>query len=114
MSQGTYLVGATATDKTDQLLCRRFRTAKIDLLVAMTMPLRWTGQTRLSRRYFAWHLAWYSLYTKSRGEFTHVPTETNDGLYWHYTKGATNEAAETGGVEGTNAPYLQVNVCKKD
>jgi hypothetical protein len=37
--------------------------------------------------------------------------------FWHYANdnpGATNECAESCGVAGTPAPYLQLLVCQKD
>ena len=34
--------------------------------------------------------------------------------YWHYTQGANNAAARSGGVDGTPAPYIQLLVCQKN
>jgi hypothetical protein len=51
-------------------------------------------------------------------KITAISEPTNqEARSWHYANdnpGATNEAAETGGVAGTPAPYLQLLVCQKD
>jgi hypothetical protein len=52
--------------------------------------------------------------TESPGSvFDYVAAPGESTVYWHYSMGATNSAARSGGVEGTPAPYIQLLVCQK-
>jgi hypothetical protein len=44
---------------------------------------------------------------------SYVFSASQNGRYFHYTQGATNAGAESGGVDGTPAPYIQLLVCQK-
>jgi len=45
---------------------------------------------------------------------SYVFSASQNGRYFHYTQGATNAGAESGGVDGTPAPYIQLLVCQKN